>query len=169
MGFPKALLTLGGDTFLDRLIARLSPACSPVVVVLGAEAPRIQASLQRPAVIAVNHHWREGMLTSLQAGLGAVPPGCRGVLFTLVDHPNVRAETIAALAAAGPTVRIPRFQGRRGHPVYFPSELIPEFLAERESPRNVIRRHPAVYLDLDDPAIVEDIDDPETYRRVVGL
>ena len=97
------------------------------------------------------------------------------MLFTLVDHPAVGAETIAALAGGpepGILVRVPRYRGERGHPIWFSRALIPEFLAlpEDGAARDVVRRHAAQtrFLDVDDPGILADIDDAAAYRALVG-
>ena len=174
MGFPKALLPYREETFLDRLVGLFVAHCSPVIVVLGAEAERIRASGHPAATFVVNPNWARGQTTSMQCGLGAVPPDADGVLFTLVDHPAVAPATIDGLLA-GPRatlLRVPRYQGRRGHPIWFSRELIPEFLAlpETGAARDVVRRHAAQteFLDVDDPGILADIDDPEAYRGLTG-
>ena len=94
------------------------------------------------------------------------------MLFTLVDHPAVSAATIDALTGrrrAEPLLRVPRYQGKRGHPIWFSRELIAEFLAlpEDGAARDVVRSHAAEteFLDVDDPGILADIDDPGGYRR----
>jgi len=174
MGSPKALLEFQGETFLDRLIGLFSRHCAPVIAVLGAEAVGIRAALRRAseAVVVENPDFRLGQISSMQCGLRAVPREATGVLFTLVDHPAVAAETIAALVAPAAQLRIPRRDGRRGHPIYFSSALIPEFLAlpNTSTARDVVARHEAeiAYLDLDDPGILADVDDPEAYRRLLA-
>jgi molybdenum cofactor cytidylyltransferase len=177
MGTPKALLALAGETFLDRLIGVLGARCSPVIVVLGHEADSIRPRLRCPAVVVVNQEYRRGQLSSLQRGLAAVPPDADGVLFTPVDYPAVLPATVEALvdaftAAAGFLLAIPRFQGRRGHPVGCARALIPEFLAlpGTAQARDVIHRHVdrTLYVDVDDPGILRDIDDPEAYRELIG-
>jgi molybdenum cofactor cytidylyltransferase len=178
MGFPKALLPYRGETFLDRLASLFAARCSPVIVVLGAEAERIRAgggTTGHPAAtFVVNPDWARGQTTSMQCGLGAVPPEADGVLFTLVDHPAVRPATIDALLA-GPRatlLRVPRYHARRGHPIWFSREIVGEFLAlpETGAARDVVRRHAAQteFLDVDDPGILADIDDPEAYRGLTG-
>ena len=174
MGFPKALLRYREETFLDRLAGLFVARCSPVIVVLGAEAERIRASVHSAATFVVNPAWARGQTTSMQCGLRAVPREADGVLFTLVDHPAVARATIDALLAGSPAalVRVPRYQGRRGHPIWFSRELIQEFLAlpETGAARDVVRGHAAEteFLDVDDPGILADIDDPEAYRGLVG-
>ena len=173
MGFPKALLRYRDQSFLDTLIGLLSARCSPVIVVLGAHADRIRQSASRGAEFVVNPEYQRGMTTSLQSGLRAVPPQADGVLFTLVDHPAVTPATVDALLSdPRPLLRVPRHAGRRGHPVWFSRELIPEFFAipETGAARDVVHAHAArtEFLDLDDPGVVADIDDPVAYGRLTG-
>jgi len=66
---------------------------------------------------------------------------------------------------------IPRYRGRRGHPVLAARPLIPEFLAlpPDGQAREVIHRHlgEALQVDTEDPGIVEDVDTPEAYQRLL--
>jgi CTP:molybdopterin cytidylyltransferase MocA len=173
MGFPKALLEFRGETFLDRLVGLLGTRCSPVVAVLGADAERIRAGLKRggEAAVVVNRDYRLGQLSSLQCGLRALAAGTEGVLFTLVDHPDVKTETLdALLAPPRPRLRIPRHGGRRGHPVFFAGELIAEFLAldAGAAARDIVERHASEieYVDVDDAGVLRDVDDRAAYQRL---
>jgi molybdenum cofactor cytidylyltransferase len=174
MGSPKPLLRYAGETFLDTLIALFAARCSPVVAVLGCAAPEIRAGIRRGATFVVNPNWRRGQTTSLQCGLRAVPAGAAGVLFTLVDHPAVAPATLDVLLRGDPSalVRVPRHDGRRGHPIWFSSRLIPEFLAlpEGAAARDVVRAHAAEteWIDVPDAGILADIDDLEAYRALAG-
>ena len=181
MGSPKALLDFHGETFLDRLIARFTAFCAPVVVVVGCEAARIRSGIRLAsiALFAENLDYRLGQLSSMQCGLRMIPESAEGVLFTLVDHPNVQPSTIEALIQQPATgnrqpataLAIPRFQGRRGHPMYFRAELIPEFLAlpPDSQAREVVNRYRESirFVDVDDPGILNDIDDPAAYSRLL--
>jgi molybdenum cofactor cytidylyltransferase len=179
MGRPKPLLAYRGETFLDRLIGVLGSCCSPVVVVLGHDAEAIRAGCRRAdqAALAVNENWRDGQLSSMQCGLRAVPAGAGGVLFTPVDFPAIREDTVATLAArferGGARLVIPRYGQRRGHPVCCSRELIAEFLnLPRDSQaREVIHRHAAeaAYVDVDDPGVLLDVDDPEAYHSLIRV
>jgi molybdenum cofactor cytidylyltransferase len=171
MGFPKALLDLGGETFLDRLIGLFAPYCEQTVVVLGHHAERIRSGVQRETEFVVNPDPERGQLTSLQAGFGALRPDVEQVFFTPVDYPGIRAETVQACkAAAGETIVVPEYNGRHGHPVLIPAVLTAEFLAlpATESARTVIHRHAARtrYISVDDPGILLDVDDAEAYRAI---
>ena len=185
MGSPKALLEYRGETFLDTLCGLFAARCTPVIVVLGAAAEEIRARAARPATFVVNHGYQSGQTSSMQCGLRAVPPDSEGVLFTLVDHPAVTPGTIDALLdntgrnacatggnACATLLRVPRCQGRRGHPIWISPTLIPEFLAlpKDGAARDVVRSHAdeTEFIDVNDPGILADIDDPEAYRSLIG-
>ena len=173
MGSPKALLHYRDATFLDTLAGLFGRHCSPVIVVLGAEADEVRSRTASPMAFVLNSDYRRGQTSSMQCGLRAVPPDADGVLFTLVDHPAVTAATVEALVAAPlPLLRVPRFRGKRGHPIWFSRRLIPEFLElpEQGAARDVVHRHASrtEFLDLDDPGVVADIDDPDAYRTLTG-
>jgi len=175
MGSPKALLEFQGETFLDRLTAVLAPFCAPVVVVVGCEAERIRAGArhQERALFVENKDYRLGQFSSMQCGLRALAGAAvEGVLFTLVDHPNPGPSTISALLASpSPLLAIPRYNGRRGHPVYFGAELIPEILAlppDSQAKPLFARYHDQTrFVDVEDPGILDDVDDPAAYRRLL--
>jgi molybdenum cofactor cytidylyltransferase len=170
MGTPKALLDFEGRTFLDGLIARLQSHCDPVVVVLGHDADRIRSAIASPALFVVNHDYALGMLTSLQCGLRALPEHVPHAVFTLVDHPNPAEATVAAVVNApeAPVV-IPRFEGRKGHPVRLSRGVIGELLAlpPDAKPTDVLYRHLAAtrFFDTGDAGVVDDIDDGEAYHE----
>jgi molybdenum cofactor cytidylyltransferase len=112
------------------------------------------------------------MLTSLQAGLRAVPDDCDAVLFTLVDHPAVQPATIDAVLGSDAVIAIPRCENRRGHPVLIRRRIMEEFVAEtpQSKVRDVIDRHAAEieYIDVADPGISDDIDDPGLYASLLA-
>ncbi len=170
-GFPKALLDLGGETFLDRLIGLFEPYCEQTVVVLGHHCERIREGIRRKPEFAVNLRPERGQLTSLQTGFGALRPDIEQVFFMPVDYPGVRASTVEALVAeAGFTPVVPEYNGRHGHPVLIPASLTGEFLElpETDSARTVIHRHAPVtrYIPVDDAGILLDVDDAEAYRAI---
>jgi molybdenum cofactor cytidylyltransferase len=164
MGSPKALLTLNGVSFADGLIAAFAP-CDEVVVVLGHDAERIRTGITRPARFIVNPNPELGQLSSLQCGLKAVPDA-DAIFFTPVDYPAIHPRTVRLLLAHAGTFAMPRFEGRRGHPVLLDRKLARELLLCETSARDVIRAHDPVYVDVDDPGILEDVDDPASYARL---
>lgn len=176
MGEPKALLSIGEETFADRLTGVFGSVCDEVIVVLGFEAERIRSALKRRSEcrITVNPEPERGQLSSLQCGLRAVSESADGVLFTPVDSPGVTEATVRKLQNAPGewAMVIPRWEGRRGHPVGFRAEIAREFLALdplTHTAREIIHRYQDCtrYVDVEDAAIHWDIDRPGDYERLV--
>jgi molybdenum cofactor cytidylyltransferase len=172
MGRPKAFLPFRGGTFLSAIAQTLGTRCSPVIAVFGFDAARLSAQAPASVVPVTNPDYEQGMLTSLQAGLRAVPAACDTVLFTLVDHPAITRETVDVLFDSTSPIAIPRMHGKRGHPVLVRRRIFEEFLAEplTAKVRDVIDRHAEEieYIEVDDPGISDDIDDPRLYEGLLA-
>jgi molybdenum cofactor cytidylyltransferase len=174
MGTAKALLDYRGETFLDRLIRIFGETCNSVTVVLGHDRSiEYRISRGNHAKFVTNPDYEKGQLTSLQCGLRAIPADAEAVIFTPVDYPAIQASTVRKMIAASGRSRlvIPRWDGRRGHPVLFAASVIGEFLdlpAEAEA-RTVVRRNAAdtEYVDVEDPGILRDVDDPRAYAELL--
>ena len=129
LGRPKQLVRHRGVPLLHHAVAvaRAALPSSPLVVVVGAYSLRVRALLQRThsgARVVGNPLWREGMASSLRAGLAAVPRDSRAALVLLVDQPHVDAASLARLLHAWSRRRgVPaaaRYAGRVGAPAILP-------------------------------------------------
>ena len=122
LGRFKPLVQLGGTTLLQRAKELFQEAgVEEIVVVAGHRAPETLAEARRLGLRAVvNEAFAQGMFTSVQAGLRALPPGLDAFFVLPVDIPLVRPHTLHLLqerfAAAKAAVLHPLFEGRRGHP-----------------------------------------------------
>lgn len=176
MGSPKALLDYRGEMFIARLVRVLSGACDPVIVALGYHVDTIRPAIKGTGTIVINPAPERGQLSSLQTALAALPPDTEGFAFIPVDSPAVEPSTVESLRAAflkrGSATRfvIPRYQGKRGHPVFATRAIAEELLALPPTGKDsdVVHSHvpDTVYVDVDDPGILVDIDDPAAYRQV---
>jgi molybdenum cofactor cytidylyltransferase len=104
-GSPKQLLIQEGEPLVRRAAkAALEAGATPVMVVLGADAPSVAAELSglRHVRTVINPHWETGLASSLATGLRALMEiaGCDAVLVTLADQPNVDAAALKKLIAA---------------------------------------------------------------------
>jgi molybdenum cofactor cytidylyltransferase len=178
MGRPKALLDFGGRPCLELVLtACRDGGAREVVVVTGpaGEAVRARAALPGLATtLALNDRPERGMLSSIQAGVAALPSGTEGFLLFPVDFPLSPAAEVARLTAAfaarqpGQRIFAPSFARRRGHPVLLDVALAPELLAldpEVDSARAVMAAHPVVHLDAEDDRVLLDMDTPADYQR----
>jgi molybdenum cofactor cytidylyltransferase len=172
MGRPKALLPYRGGTFVSVLAEKLSKTCAPLCVVFGFGAHDLMPWSPASVIAVENTNYRYGMLTSLQAGLRALPELPERILFTLVDHPAIETATVRLLLESRAALAIPRYSGKRGHPVIVSREIAHEILAEPMTSKlnRVIDRHAAEihYLDVNDPGVRDDIDDPQLYEELLA-
>lgn len=176
MGKHKPLLQYCGKSFLAACCTYLlDGGVDSVVVVLGHQAEVIQPAVPRdPRIhIAWNPARTKEQLSSLQVGLGLLPPDTRAAVVTLVDHPAIAGDTVAALLQAfqnsGKLIVIPTFGRRRGHPVLFARAVFGELLQAppEQGAKAVVRRDPArvALVPVSDEGILLDIDTPEAYAR----
>ncbi|MFQ5851405.1 MAG: NTP transferase domain-containing protein [Candidatus Binatia bacterium] len=176
MGTPKALLPVDDIPFIERIISVLkSTRVGRIVVVLGHNADEIRRKMEYlPVSIVVNRDYAQGQLSSLHTALNSLGEGkVDGVLVHLVDHPFLSGslvdELIERFYASGKLIVIPRFKGKRGHPVIFSSVLFPELLAAPldQGARSVVYAHRGDTLEIDtqEEGVVLDIDTPEEYRK----
>jgi CTP:molybdopterin cytidylyltransferase MocA len=114
-GSPK-ILAEGGAWLRAATAALLEGGCSEVLVVVGAA----EAQLPAGATAVYNPQWREGMGTSLRAGLNAaLATEATLAVVHLVDTPDIGADVVVRLVAAGNDTGLARafFGERPGHPV----------------------------------------------------
>src|SRR5207244_5630298 len=97
-----------------------------IVVVAGADVTAVRAALPpgRTIPLLLNPAPERGQLSSLKVALRhvrAALPDAGAIVMALVDHPAVRASTVAGLiaAASDAAIVVPTYGGRRGHPVLF--------------------------------------------------
>jgi len=134
MGSAKQLLRLGDRPLLAHVLDNVrASSVAEIVLVLGFEAEAIQREIKLHDVrLIVNSQYRQGMGTSLKAGLAAVDPEAEGALVVLADQPLVRPGTLDRLIAehqAGQAqIVIPTYRGFRGNPVLLDRSIFPELM-----------------------------------------
>lgn len=178
MGGPlKPLLPYGDGTFLSTVIKTLrAGGCQDITVVLGCRAEEVRAAVNFASIrVALNPDWPQGMLSSLRAGVSALPDAAPGALVTLVDLPGLKPETVRALLSAwqadSTRLLVAEHNGRRGHPVIFPRDLFNELLTGNfpDGPRGLRRAHRdrELAIPVDDPGVLLDIDTPTAYHKFI--
>ncbi len=167
LGRPKALVSVGGQSLVERGVTLLRDGgAHPVIVVTGAAEPADRPS---GAVIVHNPDWSAGMGSSLAAGLAAVPPDCAAAVIALADQPLVGGESVRRLIAAsasGAHVAVACYEGRPRNPVLIGREHWPAVLALATGDvgaRPFLRAHPELvtHVECGDVGRPDDIDSPE--------
>ncbi len=175
MGFPKPMLRVEDETFLQRSARMMLECVSRLVIVLGAHAEKIRPAvpIDSRVVTVLNSDFHLGQLSSLQAGLKEISSRASAAIIQLADHPMVLRSTYGAVAdlyrhSRAPIV-IARYRGKRGHPVIFDRSMFAQLAAApaEQGARFVVNANSArvVYSDVDDSGVVLDLDTPEDLAR----
>jgi len=178
MGTPKQLLPAGGGTLLDRVLSEaLRSDLERIVLVLGFKARAIakglKTDLRHPKLrIIENRNYRQGMGSSLAAGLWAVEKDFDAVMILLGDMPHVTAGLINLLVQrclqSGSPLAALTSGGRRSHPVIIGRPFFPDLhgLEGDEGAKRIFAEHADQVLLVEPPGEYDDtdIDTPDEYR-----
>ena len=178
IGRPKQLIRIGDDLLLSRVIKMaIASDLEKLVVVLGHRKGAILSSLgdeqDHPKVqIIVNDRYREGMSTSLQAGLAVVRDLFPSIMVLLGDQPFVDTAIVNRLLGcfhrSDMEICVPVHGGRRGLPVcfrYTVFDAIVKITGDRGA-RDIIRDNPKRVLpvNIDNRRCFFDIDDEQDLK-----
>lgn len=175
MGTPKALVVgEDGEPWLHRGIRVLAEGgCSPVVVVVGAEAAAARAvadAAPAPALVVEAAEWDAGLSASLRAGLDALAlTSAQDAIVLLVDLPDVGAEVVARVRAsargsAGGSATLARaaYDSVPGHPVLLGRDHwagVAEAAVGDDGAKPYLRDHPPLLVECGDLAGGRDVDE----------
>ena len=172
----KLLLPFGETTLIERVVGAVGQSeGGEVIVVLGHEADRVRAALDRHSVTFVeNDRYREGMTTSIHTGVRAASADASGFMICLSDLPLIEPEELNQLIAAftGDDERrivVPTFEGRRGNPVLF-SAFYKSKILEHPGPgcKGIVEENPHHVLEVAMPTdhVLRDVDTMDAYQQL---
>lgn len=179
MGYPKALLPLGSDTFLTRILGTLRNVGLPKpTIIVGRAASIIEQHIRDwPAEIWINPDPSRGQLSSIQLALSHLKPEYVAGLIWPVDQPAVSEDLVRQLtwvfANSESRIAFPVYGNKRGHPAIFHRALFQEFMDAplEEGPKKILQRHQhaTTVLPTEESATVQDIDTPADYQALTGV
>lgn len=169
-GGPKALVVGadGGTWARARATTLVAGGCSPVLVVVGADADTVVQGLDPAWTVVRADGWAEGMGASLRAGLDAlasVPSAPDAVLVALVDTPGLTREVVSRLVAvAGPdALAQAAYHGTAAHPVLLGRrhwDGVRAVAVGDRGARDYLRTQQVETLECGDVGSGEDVDTP---------
>jgi len=164
----KPALDLGGKPILVRCIESMAETCDRIIVVAGYNFARIIKLVNGLPNVSVvkNENFKSGMFSSVRRGIRAVTAE-RFFIFP-GDQPVVKSSTFKNIVDIQADIIVPRYNGKKGHPVLFASHLIPEILTMPDTAilRDFIHSRETYILDVDDPGIGMDVDTMKDYQRI---
>jgi molybdenum cofactor cytidylyltransferase len=177
MGEPKVLLPWGeGQTIIEHILEQLLLArVDHVTVVTGNQQARVSALAEALGATTVfNAAYETGeMLSSLKAGLRAMPDHIGAALVVLGDQPSIQPRIIQQVmqryAEGAGDIVAPSYNMRRGHPILIDRRYWREILAlpDDGAPRDVINAHAdrIAYVEVKTDSVLRDVDTPQDYRE----
>jgi molybdenum cofactor cytidylyltransferase len=175
-GSPKQLVRVGGRPLLHAVVTRTAEVTgNALIVVLGAGASELAPLLKHSAgSVVVNRHWREGLASSIRAGVARLPATCAGAMLVLADQAAVSSDDLRRLA--GTWRRRPQciaaalYAGTTGAPAIFPRNTFTELAALRgdSGARAILRRNADRLMRVPMPAAELDLDTPEDLLQLSG-
>ena len=172
-GRCKQLVPLGEKALLQHVLDNVGGSnIDDVVVVLGAHADEIQQQIRfGKERVVLNPDYAQGMSTSIQAGLRALPATAEAAMIVLADQPFVKSQTLNLLIdeyrRARPGVVIPTYNGFRGNPVIVDRLLFAEMMNIRGDTgcRAIFGDHAEsiVKVAVDDRGVIADIDTTDDF------
>jgi CTP:molybdopterin cytidylyltransferase MocA len=175
-GSPKQLVRIAGRPLLHTAVTRASEVTgSALIVVLGSGAAQLGALLKHsPGSIVVNQDWREGLASSIRAGIARLPLTCGGAMLLLADQPAVSADDLRRLAGTWRKqpqyIAAALYSGTIGVPAIFPRTLFRELAQLRGDvgARALLRRNADRVVRVSMPSAAVDLDTPEDLLAIAA-
>jgi molybdenum cofactor cytidylyltransferase len=191
-GATKQLLDWKGKPFVRAVaMTALDAGLSPVIVVTGANAEKVEPAVDELNVILVrNDDWKNGQGSSIKAGVKTLAPNpslqnasqspnmgegnTGGAIFLLTDQPQITPSILRALmqrhAEGLYPIVAPIVMDQRANPVLFDRDTFPDLMTLEGDVggRAVFHKYRVEYLPWHDDSLLLDVDTPEMYQRLIS-
>jgi molybdenum cofactor cytidylyltransferase len=181
MGQNKLLLLFKGKPLIAHAVdTLLASEIDEIIVVLGNEADKVQEKLRdRQVRLIENPDFREGLSTSVRAGVTAVSRQADGIMVYLADQPLLEPADVNRILRAfvhakdaGKSIVVPFFDRQRGNPVLLDSSYREAILGVVGDVgcKGVIKRYPdqVFVVQMESDHVIRDMDTIEEYEAVLG-
>lgn len=175
-GSPKQLLRVAGRPLLHTMATRAAEVSGgALIVVLGCGADELAPLLKHsPGSLVINQGWREGLASSIRAGIARLPTTCAGALLLLADQAAVSADDLQRLAGTWRKqpqyIAAASYGGTCGVPAVFPRSMFRELAQLRGDvgARPLLRRNVDRLVRVSMPSAALDVDTPEDLLGLSG-
>jgi molybdenum cofactor cytidylyltransferase len=166
----KMLLLFENESLISHSINGMMPFVSHIFVITGHYHEEIKDALigLNNVTCIENKNYHQGMFGSIQTGAKHVSDD----FFILPgDCPFVKPLTYEKILKGSKEMRVPSYEGKKGHPLFIQKHLIKELIEEDASSnlRDFRNRHDLEVIETHDPNILKDIDTIEDYLKLEKL
>lgn len=178
-GKPKQLALFRGESLIRHAATvALAAGCDHVAVIAGEHASEIQTELAGLACdVVTNHTWREGLASSIHAGLEHLltdDHDIEHILLLACDQPLVKAENLRELMALrkaeDKTIVASAYAGTLGIPALFARTCFASLLqlTGDHGAKELILARPEDVVTFPFPAAAHDIDTAADYQGLTS-
>ena len=168
-GSAKQLVRVAGRPLLHIAVTRAAEVTgNALIVVLGSGAVQLAPLLKHsPGSVVVNQDWREGIASSIRAGVARLPAACHASMLLLADQAAVTADDLRRLAGSWRKqpqhIAAALYGGACGAPAIFPRSSFRALTELRgdTGARALLRRNSERIVRVPMPSAAIDIDTPE--------
>lgn len=176
LGRAKQLLTYQGKTFLRHAVdTALGADSGEVIVVLGSRKEQLRLELQNvPIREAVNPDWKQGMGSSIIAGMNKIPAQSQAVILMLCDQPRLSSAHLRSLISSfeqgGHSIIASAYGGNIGVPALFSSAYFSKLstLSGHAGAKKILLQAKDSLISIPFPDGVMDVDTEEDYDRLLS-
>jgi molybdenum cofactor cytidylyltransferase len=166
----KMTLSFNNKTVIENTIDNMLDFCKRIIVVGGHLIENLQPIVDRYSKVdlVLNEDYLQGMYSSVKKGMSCIRED--RFFFTPGDYPMIAPEVYKELLLHNAPIVIPTFQGRKGHPILFNSEVIEDVLhcAAYKTLREVINNKQTVLTAVSCSGIIMDLDTRSDYHKLLN-
>lgn len=163
----KLILTVKGKPLIRYAIEGMKPFVDKLVVVTGRYHDELLPHLKDVEVVK-NENYMDGMFSSVLTGVSRA----EGNFFILPgDIGFVKKSVYEALLKGEFSIRVPAYEGKTGHPVFFLANNKEEILKMNKDSnlREYLMQKGFEKIEVKDPNILKDIDTPQDYEILSNI
>jgi molybdenum cofactor cytidylyltransferase len=179
MGRPKQLLPYRGQTLLSYVIqCAIASSCSPVIVILGANAEQIEPKISRLTIkIVKNTEWNEGISSSIRCGITYIQEqflNIDAVVFLTCDQPFVSPKIIEQLIdvyySTNQFIIASSYNRTTGIPALFTCHFFSKLMELQgdRGAKKLIHQYHYLVQQIDFPRGAIDLDTLENYQKLIS-
>ncbi len=164
MNTNKMVLIYNDLPIICNVIEAMKGYCSKIIVVTGHYHDEIIEVVKKykKVIVVRNNDYHLGMFSSVITGVKEINSD---FFLTPGDYPFIKKETYQELINAKGIIRVPKYNNRKGHPIFISKDLIESLLNEPEDSNLKLFRdkHEVNYVDTSDRGVIFDIDTLDDY------
>lgn len=174
MGSLKALLPWKGTTLLQHQLVQVNLSkVDQLIVVLGYQSTKLLPYLENgSAQLVWNEHYEMGKTESIKKGLLSLNGNSDCIIIASVDQPMSQTLIDAMINRFIETkskIIIPVYNGKRGHPILFSTELLEELRQINEETNGLKaivhkRKQEISELTVEDCSVLFNFNSPKDYE-----